>query len=94
MNGRRREIQQQLDLGEKEENELFKTEKQKNTKAINKRILAYYIIRVYQAIKQDHVYVPWSAITLDKKNENISTDLTKIHEEICVEMGSDEEKNS
>ncbi|KAF0982772.1 hypothetical protein FDP41_010751 [Naegleria fowleri] len=92
MNDRRIEIQQQLDLGEKEENELFKTEKQKNTKTINKRILAYYIIRVYQAIKQDHVYVPWSAITLDKKNENISTYLTKIHEEIGVEMGSDEEK--
>ncbi|EFC50322.1 predicted protein [Naegleria gruberi] len=59
---------------------------------VNKRLIAYYLIRVFQGLKQDYCYVNWNIDYIGKKDYIINSYLSKLQKEFSVEMGTEEEK--
>ena len=84
------DIERMLQVGEEEETKLFE-QRDDDESNVNKRLIAYYLIRVHQAMKQDYCYVTWSS-PFEKKHEIITTYLENIEKEFGVKMGSEEEK--
>ena len=83
VNDRTLDIERVLQLGENEETQLVQ-----NPQIINKKVIAYHLIRVFQGLKQDYCYVSWGVDLLESKDAIVNTYLTKIQQDFGIEMGS------